>query len=419
MPTRRLHREDPYLLEFDARVLARLDHDGRPAVVLDETAFYAESGGQPWDLGTLDAVPVLAVVEKGDEIVHVLEAPLAGDHVHGIVDGERRRDHRQQHHGQHLLSRALLELCGARTVSFHLGSEVSTIDLDRAVSDAQVESALRRTNDVVWEARPVRVRTTTRAEAEALGVAVPEEAGDAVRLVEAEGFDLQPCGGTHPRSTAEVGCVAVVGQERYKGASRVRFLCGHRALAAAREQGRILDRLTGLLSSSRADLPEAVQRLLDQAVATRKDVAGLMERTLRLEARQLFAKSLADSPAAMALASMPTPTTPTTAITTGSPTVVVARFDGRDPEELLGLAQAIVAEGPCVALLGTATGKAHLVFAQSPGVGRDVPALLKQAVALVGGRGGGRGDLARGGGDDVARLDEALAQAAAAARAKA
>ena len=122
MPTRRLYRDDPYLLEFDARVLARLDHEGRPAVVLDETAFYAESGGQPWDLGTLDAVPVLAVVEKGDEIVHVLEGPLPADRVHGIVDGARRRDHRQQHHGQHLFSRALLEVAGARTVSFHLGA---------------------------------------------------------------------------------------------------------------------------------------------------------------------------------------------------------------------------------------------------------------------------------------------------------
>jgi alanyl-tRNA synthetase len=396
VPTRRLHRDDPYLLEFDARVLARLEHDGRPAVVLDETAFYAESGGQPWDLGTIGAVPVLAVVEKGDEVVHVLGAPLLADHVHGSVDAERRRDHRQQHHGQHLFSRALLEIAGANTVSFHLGGEVSTIDLDRAVSDDQVDRALRRTNDVIWEARPVRVRTTTRAEAEALGVTVPEEAGDAVRLVEAEGFDLQPCGGTHPRSTAEVGCIALVGQERYKGGSRLRFVCGHRAFAAAREQGRILDKLAGLLSSSRADLPEAVERLLDQAVASRKAMAALLERALRLEARHLYAEAAADR--------------------TSPPTIVVARFEGRDPEELLGLAQALVAEGRCLALLGTATGKAHLVFAQSPGVGCDVPGLLKEAVVFLGGRGGGRGDLARGGGDDVARLEEALARAAAAAR---
>ena len=215
--TRRLYRDDPYLLEFEANVVARREVQGKPAVVLDETAFYAESGGQPWDTGTLDAVQVVAVLEQGDEIVHVLSAPLSADRVRGRVDGDRRRDHRQQHHGQHLLSRAFVELHSARTTSFHLGSEVSTIDLDRLVGDEQIAAAVARTNEVVWAARPVRVRTVTRAEAEGLGVTAPEDAGDAVRLVEAEGFDLQPCGGTHPRSTAEVGCVAVVGHERYKG----------------------------------------------------------------------------------------------------------------------------------------------------------------------------------------------------------
>jgi alanyl-tRNA synthetase len=397
--TRLLHRDDPYLLEFDARVVDRLEHEGRPAVVLDQTAFYAESGGQPWDLGTLDGVPVVAVVERAGAILHVLGAPLAAPAVHGSIDGERRLDHRQQHHGQHLLSRALLELFEARTLSFHLGAEVSTVDLDRAVTEAQMERAVRRTNEVVWGARPVRVRTVSRWEAEALGVAVPEEAGDAVRLVEAEGFDLQPCGGTHPRSTAEVGCVAVVGQERYKGGSRVRFVCGHRVLALLREQGQTLDRTSGLLSSSRTDLPDTVQRLLDQAATARKEAATLRERVLAFEARQLYA-------AAVAAKGPPSP---------GNPVVVVARFDGRDPEEVQALAQAVVAEGPCVALLGTATGKAHLVFAQTPGVGLDVPGLLKEAVALVGGRGGGRGDLARGGGDTVARLDDALGLARSAA----
>jgi len=129
--THLLYRDDPYLLDFEATVVARREHQGRPAVVLDRTAFYAESGGQPWDTGTLGERAVLAVVKAGDEVLHVLDAYPASDRVRGLVDAARRRDHRQQHHGQHLLSRALVEVAGARTVSFHLGAEACSIDVDR------------------------------------------------------------------------------------------------------------------------------------------------------------------------------------------------------------------------------------------------------------------------------------------------
>src|SRR5438093_3751842 len=156
--TRLLHRDDPYLLEFEAAVLARREHEGRPAVVLDRTAFYAESGGQPWDTGTLDGVPVIAVVERAGEVLHVLGSSLAAETVRGRVDAERRRDHLQQHHGQHLLSRALVEVASAATVSFHLGAEDSTIDLDVPVSEDGLRRAELRCNEVVWEGRPVRAR---------------------------------------------------------------------------------------------------------------------------------------------------------------------------------------------------------------------------------------------------------------------
>ena len=394
--TRRLYRDDPYLLEFEANVVARREVQGKPAVVLDETAFYAESGGQPWDTGTLDAVQVVAVLEQGDEIVHLLSVPLSADRVRGRVDGDRRRDHRQQHHGQHLLSRAFVELHSARTTSFHLGSEVSTIDLDRLVGDEQIAAAVARTNEVVWSARPVRVRTVTRAEAEGLGVTAPEDAGDAVRLVEAEGFDLQPCGGTHPRSTAEVGCVAVLGHERYKGGCRVRFVCGHRALAAFRGAQRTLEAAAAQLSVPAASVPEAVTRIGDQLAAARRQTTGLQEQVAGLEAKQLYR----DARAATVAAATP---------------VVVARLDGRPPEALQTLARALIAEGPCVALVGGTGDKAYLVFAQSPGLGRDIPGLLKASLALLGGRGGGKGDVAQGAGDQLDRLDEALQLAATAA----
>jgi alanyl-tRNA synthetase len=390
--TERLFRDDPYLLEFDARVTARRPRDGRPAVVLDRTAFYAESGGQPWDTGRLGGRAVVAVVEEGDEILHVLDGPLDADEVHGVVDAGRRRDHRQQHHGQHLLSKAFVDVASARTVSFHLGGEVSTIDVDREVGESDVRRAEALTNRVVWEARPVTVRTVTRREAEAMGVRAAEAVGDAVRVVDAGGFDLQPCGGTHPSSTAEVGVVLVTGYERYKGGSRVRFVCGDRAVATAARQGALLAETAGLLSAAVDGLPEAVRRLRDSVTEADARAKDLLERALDGEARRLLS-GIAERPA-----------------------VVVAAYDGWSPADLRVLAQRLVALAPAVALLGSRSDKAHIVFAQSEGLPHDIPALVREAVGRLGGRGGGKGNLAQGGGDAKDKVDDALAAAAAAVR---
>jgi alanyl-tRNA synthetase len=396
--TERLHRQDPYLLEFDATVLARREHEGRPAVVLDRTAFYAESGGQPWDTGTLGGARVLAVIEDGPDVLHVLDRPVAEERVHGSVDAERRRDHMQQHHGQHLLSQAFVQAAQAATVAFHLGGEDTTIDLDRFVGDEQARAAERLANDVVWQARPVRVASLSAAEARAAGMEPPEGVLTDVRVVEAEGFDRQPCGGTHPRTTAEVGVVVVTSLERYKGGTRVHFVCGGRALTAFARRQQVLDQLVSTLSAPLDELAPATRKLKDDLAGSERHAKSLLERALEGDARRLLAEARGGGPAP----------------TLDSPAVVTAAFDGWPAEDLRVLATRLVALAPAVALLGSRSDKAHLVFAQSEGLTHDVPALLKAAVAHLGGRGGGRGNLAQGGGDRFERLDEVLAQARAA-----
>jgi alanyl-tRNA synthetase len=414
--TERLYRDDPYLLDFDAVVVARRLHDDRPAVVLDRTAFYAESGGQPWDTGTLGGSRVVAVVEENGDILHVLDAPITEDRVHGQVNGPRRLDHMQQHHGQHLLSRALVEVASARTLSFHLGAEEVTIDLDRHVSDEDLPKAETRTNAIVWQARPVSVREVTRQEAESLlassvgrlhGGPAPDErahnrsaralddAGERIRLIEVQGFDVQACGGTHPRSTAEVGVVLVLSHERYKGGSRIRFVCGHRAVAAVHRRQQVLDEVGAAFSSGLAGLAEAGRRVLSQLRESERRGQDLLDRAMEGEARRLLAEAGA------------------------SAGVVVHAYDGWPAADLHVLAGHLVALAPCVALLGSRADKAHLVFAQSEGLPHDVPALLREALVLVGGRGGGRGNLAQGGGDRIGGLDDALTQAERAVRARA
>lgn len=395
--TERLHRQDPYLLEFDAAVLARREHQGRSAVVLDRTAFYAESGGQPWDTGTLGGARVLSVIEDGPDVLHVLDRPVAEDRVHGSVDAERRRDHMQQHHGQHLLSQALVQVARAATVAFHLGSEDTTVDLDRFVGEDEARAAERLANDVVWQARPVRVASLSAAEARAAGMEPPEGVLTDIRIVEAEAFDRQPCGGTHPRSTAEVGVVVVTSLERYKGGTRVHFVCGCRALAAFARRQQVLDELVATLSAPLDELAPATRKLRDDLAGSERRAKSLLERATEGDARRLLAEARGGGAAP----------------TLDSPAVVVAAFDRRSAEELRLLATQLVALAPAVALLGSRSDKAHLVFAQSEGLPHDVPALLKAAAEHLGGRGGGRGNLAQGGGDRVEKLDEALAQARA------
>ncbi len=396
--TERLYHADSRLLEFDASVVARREHDGRPAVVLDRTAFYAESGGQPWDTGTLGDARVVAVIEDAADVLHVLDRPLATDRVHGRVDAERRRDHVQQHHGQHLLSKAFVELAQAETAAFHLGSEDTTIDLDRLVSEEAAARAERRANDVVWQARPVRVSLLTADEARAAGLEPPEGVVTGIRIVEAEGFDRQPCGGTHPATTAEVGVVLITGLERYKGGTRVHFVCGHRARAAFRERQQVVGRLVSTLSAPLGELPDAALRLKDELAAAQKRASALLARAIEGDAHRLLNEAQGEG----------RPPTPE------DPAVIMATFDGWSAEELRLLAQRLVSLAPCIALLASRSDKAQLVFAQSEGLPHDVPALLKAAVEELGGRGGGRGNLAQGGGERLERLDAALARARAA-----
>lgn len=392
--TNRIHLDDSYALDFDARVLEAREHEGRPAVILDRTAFYAESGGQPWDTGALGAAQVVAVIEEGGAVVHILDRPLPEGPVQGRVDAKRRRDHLQQHHGQHLLSQAFIETADAPTIGFHLGAAVTTIDLARPVTEAQVRVAETRANEVVWEARPVSVRTVSAEEARGLGAPPPEGVEDDVRLVEAQGFDLQPCGGTHPRSTAEVGVIHVVGAEKYKGGTRISFVCGHRALAAVSERQAILDRLVSVLSAPAADLVETAGKLKDDLTRSEKDRRDLLRRALEGEARRLLDEARSVDPASSA------------------PPVIVATHDGWSAGDLRILAGQLVSLAPCVALLGSRSDKAHLVFAQSDGLPHDIPALLRGAVESLGGRGGGKGNVAQGGGDRPEGLGEALARAA-------
>jgi alanyl-tRNA synthetase len=409
--TERLYYDDSHLTVFDARVVGVASRDGGVREVrLDRTAFYPTGGGQPSDTGALGAARVVECVDMEEEgVLHLVEgeAPAAGEEVRGVVDWPRRFDHIQQHTGQHLLSQAFVELFGAQTRGFRMTVDAAEVDVDLASpSDEKVERAVGRANQVVWEDRAVRVRRVTPEEAARLPLRKDSAREGVLRVIEIEGFDFSPCGGTHAKRTGEVGLVAARHWERAKGLVRVTFVAGGRVLADYRRANGAARRVAGLFSVGRDESFEAASRLQDEHKRLSRRLRELEEAAARYEARELLEE--ADRAVGGARGDG------ATAGAESNPARVVARvFDGRDAESLRSLALAVCSHGNAVALLGSrGGGSARLVFARSADAAGDMNALMREACQSLGGRGGGRPDLARGGGPDAARLEEAVAAAA-------
>jgi alanyl-tRNA synthetase len=378
--TDRLYLTDPYLTQFRARITSLAEHGGRPAAVLDRTAFYPEGGGQPADRGTLGGAAVVDVQERDGVVLHVLDRSLEPREVEGAIDWPRRFDHMQQHHGQHLLSAAFERVLDAPTTSFHLGERTCTIDLDCSIARLD-EAAVRRVeaaaNESVWRNLPVVARDFAGEERARLPLRKEPVKGDRVVLV--EGVDASPCGGTHPTRTGDVGAIAIVGAQKWgSGKARVEFVCGGRVVRLIAEQGKWLAGAAEALKCAVRDLPEAARRTADEAVARRKSAEALERDVARLQATELAAR--------------------------GSP--AVAKVDRASLARALAAA---VAERGAVALIAAVEdGRAHLCFARPRGP--DGPAmnqLLKDALQIIGGKGGGSAEFAQGSGDP-AHLDEAL-----------
>jgi alanyl-tRNA synthetase len=401
--TDRLYYHDSFLYEFDARVVEALTLDGKQALVLDRTAFYPTSGGQVHDTGNFmlsdgRQVPVREVVDDDDgRVFHFVTEPLAtGTAVHGAVDAARRRDHMQQHSGQHVLSAAFVRLFHMPTVSFHMGVESCTIDLETAgVSPRQVEQAERLANEVVLEDRPTTIRFVSLDEARHLGLRkIPPKQTGELRLIDIHDFDLTACGGTHVRSTGQIGAILLRKIEKVKQGVRVEFVCGGRAVATARKDYATLAEAAGIYSAHIYDLPEQVRKSLEESKSAGKAQRTLLEELAELSAERLLAQI------------------------TGSPRVIVKTFPERDAVFIKLLAQKLTAgQNDVVALLASGAGQAALVFAQSPGRRSNMGQLMKEAMAQLGGRGGGAADMAQGGlpagSVDLAALEKILRETAA------
>ena len=391
--TERLYYNDSHLIEFEARVVDVTERvSGWTAIVLDRTAFYPTGGGQPSDTGTLNGSRVVECIDDGERgVLHVVQglAPARDAIVSGRVDWLRRLDHMQQHTGQHILSQAFIKLFNAPTKSFRMLDATCEIDIELNNPTIEViERALELANNVVWEDRAITIHNVTAAEAAALPLRKESAREGELRLIEIEGFDLTPCGGTHAYRTGEVGMIAMRSWERAKGLTRIEFVAGVRALADYRKANRTAREVAALFSTGRDDAPQHAAQMVEENKELHRQVRALEEVAAGVEAERLLAS----------------------AVVLGDGTRVVTKiFDSRDAEFLKKIAQALITHSRTIALLAARDkGAARLVFARSAGAPGDMNVLMRDACVLLDGRGGGKPELAQGGGKNPARLDEAI-----------
>jgi alanyl-tRNA synthetase len=398
----RLYYHDSFLYDFEAEV-REVQETPKPALLLDRTAFYPTSGGQVFDTGVIstenEKLIVTEVVDTEDgRIVHYLEVPpkslQPGSKIRGQIDATRRRDHMQQHSGQHVLSAAFVRLFNMSTVSFHMGDDYCSIDLDMpTLTKDQIEAAERLANEIILENRTVEIRFVTREEAGKLGLRkLPPAERDELRLIDIHDFDLSACGGTHVNQTGQIGCVLLRKTEKVRQGWRVEFVAGQRAVATARRDFTTLTDAAALFSAHIYDVPQQAGKSLEEIRNLRKQ-------------REQAQEELAEAQAAALLAETPE---------ASGHKLVIRTFADRDMNSLKLLAQKLTRRAPnVIAFLATTSPQPSLVFAQSAGQPCDMGALMKQTLSKLGGRGGGSKDMAQGGVPNAAGVESAIKDAAA------
>lgn len=379
----RLYYDDCYTRDFAAQITERLLENGRPAVILDRTYFYPTSGGQPNDSGTINGVPVLDVTTRKDDgaVLHLLAGEIADDQVSCAIDWARRFDFMQHHTGQHILSQAFVQVAGANTVGFHLGSDSVTIDLDRAaVTDETMAAVEALANEVVWGDRPVTARIIQPDDADGVRVRkLPEHLlTGGLRVIDIDGFDVTACGGTHVARTGEIGLIKILRIEKRSDKARVEFRCGGRALRDYREKNAIVNQLTADLTCAPGEIVQSVSKLQDDFKAVQRAHKAANGLLLDHEAARLAAEAAEQN----------------------GVRIVKLSFADRDFADVRDLALRITQQQTgMVALLATTGERAQVVFARSVDLSHDMNALLRQTLALIpNGRGGGQPQMAQGGG---------------------
>jgi alanyl-tRNA synthetase len=386
--TRRLYFDDAFQKEFEAAVVEKLTYEEKPAVVLDQTCFYPESGGQPCDRGTMDGVNVIHVLEEGEKIIHILDKEMAGPRIRGVVDWDRRFDHMQQHSGQHILSQCFTELLDGETISFHLGEAVSTLEIGlREIRESDAERVESRANEIIFEDREIKTYFVPREKISTIPLRRPPKKEGLIRVVEVSGFDYSACGGTHCRRTGEIGMIKINTWDKIRGNMRFEFLCGRRALRDYSWKNRSLLATSLKLSVHEKDISASVEKILQEIKQSRKRMRKLQEQVAVYEAQQIIQKATSR--------------------------ILKEIWTEKTPEEGKLLALNIIRAGEFAVLFGIrGEENDRLIFASSEKLPLDMRELVPIVFSRVGGKGGGSSSLVEIVTEKGVDLDAVLAAAA-------
>ena len=381
----RCYYEDAYTTQFQAKVIEISVEEKRQGLILDETFFYPESGGQPSDFGTINgrSVAHISIREDDDVVVHWLSDAGGtfgvGDVVTAVIDWPRRFDHMQQHSGQHILSQAFIQVAEAETVSFHLSENNVTIDVDRTnLTEAEIIAVEHRANQVVWENRPITMRFVSLEEAKTLPIRkIPPTRNGRLRLIDITDYDLTACGGTHVSHTGSVGLIKLVKQEKRGEKTRIEFCCGGRALQDYAQKHTIVSDLTAELTTSQNEIVPSITKMRQENKDTQRTIKKQKEALIAGMAQNLFANGSQY----------------------GSVTLIKQTFDETEATDLRTLAAHLTQQNNTVVLLGQFGKRTQLILSRSAETPGDMNQLLKVALAQLGnGGGGGNADFAQGGG---------------------
>ena len=385
--TKRLYLEDPYQIEFEAHVVEKVIWEKKPALVLDQTCFYPESGGQPCDKGVINGIEIIKVLEDEARIIHLLAGGISSDKVTGKVEWETRFDHMQQHSGQHILSQSFHELLGAETLAFHLGEAFSTLEMDlRKISEEEIENIEERANEIVYENREIKCYFIPEEEIESVPLRRPPKKKGLIRVVEVSDFDFSACGGTHVRRSGEIGLIKILRLERIRNNIRFEFICGRRALEDYLRKSRIVRELSTRFTVNEGEILNTVEKLSSDLKSQRRGGKKLQEKIARYEAQEIIQEE--------------------------KEKIIKEVFVDKTPEEARFLVLNIIRKGDFVVLFGLkGEERGHLILACSDSINIDLREIVPIVSPLIKGKGGGRPSLVEVAGEEKENLEQALEKA--------
>jgi alanyl-tRNA synthetase len=382
--TKRLYFDNPYQVEFKANVIGREIHEQKPALILDQTCFYPESGGQPADRGRINGVEVSDVLERGTHILHVLQSEVESKKISGVIDWETRFDHMQQHSGQHILSQCFSTLRDAKTVSFHLGKRTSTVEIDlRDIKEEDVEKVEILANEIVFQDEEICTYITPEDMIEKVPLRKPPQKKGHIRVVQISDFDYSACGGTHPKKTGEIGLIKILKWERIRNNLRFEFVCGRRALVDYGMKNRIIREVAVRFNVGEGDLIGSIDKMILDLKYQRKRLRRAQEKILEIEAQEMTKDAKGD--------------------------VIKKIFTDRPPDEVRFLALTLIRSGDYTVLFGTKfQNRVHVFLASAENLKKDMRELIPLVSPLIDGKGGGRPTLVEIAGQKAEGLELAL-----------